>query len=149
MNQIVNKVLLSGNKFMLKMHWRQPGFLYSTWGPFTKKKKRIERFKDTGDSRYIYQNELERDCFVESRQGCARMCKKANESIRSNKDLLKAVWNVKGTLMQIRKSANIFRLHGKIICWRFHIKTTFNSWDMPAWDIWKVWLQTFWNNRIC
>ena len=85
-------------------------------GTIYQKKKRIERFKDIGDSRYIYQNELERDCFVESRQGCARMCKKANESIRSNKDLLKAVWNVKGTLMQIRKSANIFRLHGKIIC---------------------------------
>ena len=40
-------------------------------------------------------------------------------------------------------------LHIKIICWRFHIKTPFTFWDMCTWDMWKVCLQTFTNNRIC
>ena len=65
MNEIVNKLLLAGDKFMPEMHLRQPGFTYSACGPFTKKKnkKRIQKFKETGDSRYIYQNELDKACF--------------------------------------------------------------------------------------
>ena len=38
-------------------------FTYSACGPFTKNKKRIEKFKETGDSRYIYQNNLDKVCF--------------------------------------------------------------------------------------
>ena len=48
---------------MPKMHLRQPGFTYSACGPFTKNKERIQKFKETGDSRYIYQNELDKACF--------------------------------------------------------------------------------------
>ena len=44
------------------MHLRQPGFTYSACGPFSKKKERKKK-KDTEDSRYIYQNELDKDCF--------------------------------------------------------------------------------------
>ena len=43
---------------MPQVHLRQPGFTYSACGPFTKNKNRIKKFKETGDSRYIYQNEL-------------------------------------------------------------------------------------------
>ena len=63
MNEIVNKVLLAGDKFMLKMHLRQPGFTYSACGSFTKNKERIQRFKETGDTSYIYKNELDKACF--------------------------------------------------------------------------------------
>ena len=63
MNEIVNKFLLTGDKFISKMHLRQPGFIYSACGPFTKNKERIQKFKETGDSRYIYQNELDEACF--------------------------------------------------------------------------------------
>ena len=63
MNEIVNKFLLEGDKCMPKMHLRQPGFTYSACGPFTKNKERIQKFKETGDSRYIYQNELDKACF--------------------------------------------------------------------------------------
>ena len=45
------------------MHLRQPGFTYSACAPFTKNKERIQKFKETGDSRYIYQNELDKACF--------------------------------------------------------------------------------------
>ena len=48
---------------MPQMHLRQPGFTYSTCGPFTKNKERIQKFKETGDSRCIYKNELDKACF--------------------------------------------------------------------------------------
>ena len=47
---------------MPEMHLRQPGFTYSACGPFSKKKERTKK-KDTEDSRYIYQNELDKGCF--------------------------------------------------------------------------------------
>ena len=59
----VNKFLLAGDIFMPEMHLRQPGFTYSPCGPFTKNEKRIQKFKDTGDSRYIYQNKLDKASF--------------------------------------------------------------------------------------
>ena len=48
---------------MLRMHLRQPGFTCSSCRPFSKNKERIEKFKETGDSRHIYQNELDKACF--------------------------------------------------------------------------------------
>ena len=62
-NAIINKLLLAGKKFMLEMHLRQPGFTYSASGPFPKNKERIKKFKEKGDSRYIYQNALDKACF--------------------------------------------------------------------------------------
>ena len=63
MNKIVYKFLLAGDKFMSEMHLKQPGFTYSACGPFTKNKERIEKFKETGDTNYIYENELDKVCF--------------------------------------------------------------------------------------
>ena len=63
MNDIINKFLLAGDKFIPEMHLRQPGFTYSACGPFAKKQERIQKFKQTGDSRYIYKNELDKACF--------------------------------------------------------------------------------------
>ena len=64
MNNTVNKLLLAGDKFMPEMHLRQPQFTYSVCGPFTKHKQRIQKFKETGDTNYIYKNELDKACFV-------------------------------------------------------------------------------------
>ena len=65
MNDIINKFILAGDKFMPEMHLKQPGFTYSACGPFTKNKERIQKFKQTGDSRYIYiyKNELDKACY--------------------------------------------------------------------------------------
>ena len=63
MNEIVNKFLLAGDKFMPEMHLKQPGFTYSAYGPFTENKERIQKFKDTGDRNYIYKNELDKAYF--------------------------------------------------------------------------------------
>ena len=53
MNEIVNKFLLAGDKFMPEMHLKQSGFTYSACGSFTKNKERIQKFKGTGDANYI------------------------------------------------------------------------------------------------
>ena len=63
MNNIINKFLLAGDKFMPEMHLKQRGFTYSACGPFTKNKERIQKFKQTGDSRYIYKNVLDKASF--------------------------------------------------------------------------------------
>ena len=63
MNEIVNKFLLAGDKFMPEMHLRQPGFTYSLCGTFTKNKEKIQKFKETGDTKYVYRNELDKACF--------------------------------------------------------------------------------------
>ena len=63
MNEIVNTFLLVGDKFMPEMDLKQPGFTHSACGPFTKNKERIKKFKETGDTNYIYKNELDKACF--------------------------------------------------------------------------------------
>ena len=63
MNKIVNKFLLAGDKFMSEIHLKQPGFTYSACGPFTKNKERIQKFKETGNTNYIYKTELDKACF--------------------------------------------------------------------------------------
>ena len=63
MSNIINKFLLAGDKFMPEMHLRQPRFVCSACGPFTRHKERIKKFKQTGDTHYIYRNELDKACF--------------------------------------------------------------------------------------
>ena len=48
---------------MPEIHLRQLGFTYSACGPFTKNKERIQKFKETGDTSYIYKNKLDKACF--------------------------------------------------------------------------------------
>ena len=63
MNDIVNKFLLVGDQFLPELHLRQPGFTYSACGLFTKNKERIQKFKETEDTKYIYRNEIDKTCF--------------------------------------------------------------------------------------
>ena len=48
---------------MPEMNLRQPQFTHSACEAFTKNKERIQKFEKTGDSRYIYKNELDKACF--------------------------------------------------------------------------------------
>ena len=48
---------------MPKMHLRQPGSTNSAYGLFIKNRERNQKFKETGDSQYIYQNKLDKACF--------------------------------------------------------------------------------------
>ena len=63
LNEIVNKSLLAGNKFMLKLHLKQLGFTCSACAPFTRNKERIENFMQTGNTDFTYKNELDKACF--------------------------------------------------------------------------------------
>ena len=62
MNNIINKFLLAGDRFMPEMHSRQPKFVYNAYDPFTRHKERIKEFKRTGDTRLLYRNELDKAC---------------------------------------------------------------------------------------
>ena len=62
-NETVNRFLLVGDRFMPEMHLKQRGFTYSACGPFTKSKKRIEKFMQTGNTDFIHKNELDQTCF--------------------------------------------------------------------------------------
>ena len=48
---------------MLEINLKHPGFTYISCGPFTKNKKRIQKFRETGDTSYIYKNEIDNACF--------------------------------------------------------------------------------------
>ena len=63
MNEIVNDFLLAGDKSMSEIHLKQPGCTYSACRPFTKNKEKIQKLKETGDTSYIYKNELDKACF--------------------------------------------------------------------------------------
>ena len=63
-SNVINKLLLAGDKFMPEIHLRQPQFTYSACGPFTKHEQRFQKFKETDDTNYIYMNELGKACFT-------------------------------------------------------------------------------------
>ena len=78
-NQIVNKLLLTGDKFILKLHLRQAGFTCSACGTFTKHCERIQKFRETDNLRHIYRNELDKVCFTH------------DAAYSNNKDLAKRI----------------------------------------------------------
>ena len=92
MNEIVNKFLLAGDKFMPEMHLKQPGFSYSACGPFTKNKERTQKFKETGDTSYIYKNELDKACF--QRDMAYGIFKDLKRRTGSDKGLRDKVFNI-------------------------------------------------------
>ena len=52
MNKIINKFLLTGEKFMPELHLKQPGFTDSACGPFTKH-KRFQIFRETAQRKHL------------------------------------------------------------------------------------------------
>ena len=59
----LKKVLSAADEFMSEMHLRQPRFTYSACEPFSENNGIIQKFKETGDSRHIDQNKLNKVCF--------------------------------------------------------------------------------------
>ena len=64
MNKIVNKFLPVGDKFMPENHLKQPGFIFSACGPFTKNKERIQKLMQNGNKNFIHKTELDKACFL-------------------------------------------------------------------------------------
>ena len=86
MNEIVNIFLLVGDKFIPEMHLKQPGFTYSACGPFTKNKERIEKFMQTGNTDFIYKNELDKACLQHMAYGKSKDLLKRTQSDKVLKD---------------------------------------------------------------
>ena len=64
MNKNINKFLLTGDKFMLELHLKQLEFTLSARGPFTKYSETIRKFRETGNLKHFYRNELDKACFT-------------------------------------------------------------------------------------
>ena len=64
MTTTINKFLLTGEKFMPELHLKQPGFTYSACGPFSKHRERIQKFRETGNLKNLYRNELDQAYFA-------------------------------------------------------------------------------------
>ena len=65
MNNIINKFLLTADKFMPEAHLKDLKLgTYRACGPFTKHKDRINKFIQTGYTNYIYKSELDKACFA-------------------------------------------------------------------------------------
>ena len=63
MNKIINKFLFTGDKYMPELHLKQPEFTYSVNGSLTKQRKIIKKFRETGNLKDGYRNELDKACF--------------------------------------------------------------------------------------
>ena len=59
MNNMINKFLLTGNKFIPEWHLKQPGLTYSAGGLFTKHRERTQKSRETGNLKHLYRNELD------------------------------------------------------------------------------------------
>ena len=69
---------MTDDKFIPKLHLRQPGFTDSTFRQFTKHHERIQKFKETGDLHYIYKKKLD------------KACRAHDEAYANSKDLTKS-----------------------------------------------------------
>ena len=54
---------MTGDRFMPELHLKQPGFTYSPCGPFTKYCERFHKFREKGNLKRLYRNELDKACF--------------------------------------------------------------------------------------
>ena len=63
MNKIINKFLLTGDKFMAELHLKYPRVTYSACGPFTKHREKIQKFRETSNLQHLYRNKLDKACF--------------------------------------------------------------------------------------
>ena len=49
---------------MPELHLKQPGFTHSVCGPFTKYHEKIQKFRETGNLKHLYRNELDKSSFA-------------------------------------------------------------------------------------
>ena len=63
MNKIINKLLLTGYKYMLELRLKHPGFTYGACGPFSKHHGRIQKFRETVNLKDLYRNKVDKACF--------------------------------------------------------------------------------------
>ena len=87
--------MLTGERFVAKLHLKQSGFTYSACGLFTKHRERIKKFRETCILKDLYRNELDKACV-------------AHDATYSNsKDLAKKLLQIRFSKIKIMKSLEI------------------------------------------
>ena len=107
MNKIINKFLWTRDKFMPEFHLHQPGSTYSACGSFTKHRKRIQKFRETGNLKYLYRNELDKAYFAH------------DAAYSDNKDLAKRTISDKILKDRAYEIARIRKHDGYHICHKY------------------------------
>ena len=95
MNKIINKFLLIRDKFMPELHLKQPGFTYSACELFTKHREKIQKFRETGNLKHLYRNELDKACFAH------------DAAYSDSKDLAKRTFQIKFYEIELMKLLEI------------------------------------------
>ena len=55
---------MTGDKFISELHLEQPGFTYSAFGSFIEHSEKIRKFREIGNLKHLYRNELNKACFA-------------------------------------------------------------------------------------
>ena len=64
MNKIINKLFFTEGHFLQELHLKQLGSTYSDCGPFSEYCKRIPSFRETGNLKHLYRDDLNKSCFA-------------------------------------------------------------------------------------
>ena len=110
MNDIINKFLLVGDKFMPEMHLNQPGFTYSACGPFTKHAERIKKFKRRVIRRiFLKMSWIKHVLNMIVRIQITKICLIGHMKLRVivNMMVIREVWQVWCTSLLIRKAVGV------------------------------------------
>ena len=95
MNKIINKFLLTGDRFMPELHLKHPGFTYSACGPFTKHREIIQKSRETGKLKHIYRNQLDK-AFLAHDAACSDSKDLAEKKTISDKTLRDRAYEIAG-----------------------------------------------------
>ena len=55
---------MSGDTLIPELNLKQPEFTYSVCGPFSIQCERIQKFRETGNLKHLYRNELHKTFFA-------------------------------------------------------------------------------------
>ena len=100
---------MTGNKIIPKLHLKQSGFTYSACRSFTKHRERIQKFKEIGNLKQLYRNELDKACFAYDAAYSDKDLAKRTMSDKIPKD--SAYENQKLEIRWISKSIRKYRLY--------------------------------------
>ena len=113
MNEIINKFSLAWDKFTPELHLRQPGFTNSAHAPFNNYREKIQKFRDTGNLKWIYKNDLDDFCFAHD-----------TTYVKSQQKELFQMIFLKAELMKLLESLNIMDIKEdwEVCCMNFFDK---------------------------
>ena len=127
---------------MPEMHLKQPGSTYSACGTFTKNKERIKKFMPTGNTDYIYKNNIDQAC-CQHDMACGKY-KDLSKRTESDKVLSNRVFEISSNAKyygyQRGLTPMVYELFDKKIRWQWckcYAKSTTFKWTSKT-NYWKI-----------